>query len=279
MGALLLRNIKLYFANIPSVIISCLGALISFFIYIGFLKENLLSAWQHVANATEILDLWIMAGITAITAITTSFQALGQMIKDKEKRIAADISLTDLTWIRQNFAYVFSSCLVSILMQIITLLVMGGYFKLVDKITLPFQSYPGLIIFIIVGAIVATLLNMLIIFLIHSTTTFTRVAAIISAVSGFAVGAYVPYGALSAPAQNLVKWVPNSYEAAGLRSLLLDNMIKEEDNGHISEYLGIHFKLNGHQLSELEGLYLMLGLSFILACIVVGVLLISKRRD
>lgn len=57
MEALLLRNIKLYFANVPSVIISCLGALISFFIYIGFLKENLLSAWQHVANATEILDL------------------------------------------------------------------------------------------------------------------------------------------------------------------------------------------------------------------------------
>ncbi|MEB3365760.1 hypothetical protein SDC49_26535 [Lactobacillus sp. R2/2] len=41
MVALFRRNLKIYFSNITGVIMSCLGALISFFIYIGFLQNNL----------------------------------------------------------------------------------------------------------------------------------------------------------------------------------------------------------------------------------------------
>lgn len=36
MIALIKRNLKIYFANKIGVLMSCLGALISFFIYIGF---------------------------------------------------------------------------------------------------------------------------------------------------------------------------------------------------------------------------------------------------
>lgn len=74
MVALVKRNIKIYFSSIPGVIMSLLGALIAFFIYIGFLQKNLESSWQHVANAAQLLDLWMMAGIVSIAGITTSFQ-------------------------------------------------------------------------------------------------------------------------------------------------------------------------------------------------------------
>lgn len=57
MVALVKRNIKIYFSSIPGVIMSLLGALIAFFIYIGFLQKNLESSWQHVANAAQLLDL------------------------------------------------------------------------------------------------------------------------------------------------------------------------------------------------------------------------------
>lgn len=97
MIALLRRNIKIYFSNVPGVIMSCLGALISFFIFIGFLQKNLESSWNHVANATEMLDLWMIAGIVSIAGITTSFQTLGQLVKDRETRTVDDIRLTDIS--------------------------------------------------------------------------------------------------------------------------------------------------------------------------------------
>ncbi len=51
MFALVKRNIKIYFSSIPGVIMSLLGALIAFFIYIGFLQKNLESSWPQIANA------------------------------------------------------------------------------------------------------------------------------------------------------------------------------------------------------------------------------------
>ncbi len=48
MIALIKRNLKIYFANKIGVLMSCLGALISFFIYIVFLQQNLISSWQSL---------------------------------------------------------------------------------------------------------------------------------------------------------------------------------------------------------------------------------------
>lgn len=67
------RNIKLYFANTVSVIMSCLGALIAFFIFIGFLQRNLAATWSGTPSIIAILDLWMMAGIITVAGITTSF--------------------------------------------------------------------------------------------------------------------------------------------------------------------------------------------------------------
>lgn len=57
MIALLRRNIKIYFANIPGMVMSCLGALILFFIYIGFLQKNLQDSWPQIPHVTKVLDL------------------------------------------------------------------------------------------------------------------------------------------------------------------------------------------------------------------------------
>lgn len=105
MFALIRRDLKIYFANKIGVVMSCLGALISFFIYIGFLQRNLASSYQSLPNAKEMLDLWMVSGIVAIAGITTSFQALGQLVKDRESQTWDDLSLTDLTPFKINLSY------------------------------------------------------------------------------------------------------------------------------------------------------------------------------
>ena len=71
MLALIKRNLKIYFANKIGVLMSCLGALISFFIYIGFLQQNLISSWQSLPNATEMLDLFFTTKLDIFMAIIT----------------------------------------------------------------------------------------------------------------------------------------------------------------------------------------------------------------
>ena len=278
MIALFRRNLKIYFSNIIGVIMSCLGALISFFIYIGFLQNNLEKSWQNLPHVTKILDLWMIAGIVAVSGITTAFQALGQQVTDQETHAVADFQLTSLSQFKQNLAYVLTGIVVSFFMQIITFIVMAAYFALVDKVRIPREAcLPGLV-FIFVGAIAATLLDEIIVLFMHSSTTFSRFSAVLGAAAGFAVATYLPYGILVSGAQNLVKLVPSSYEAAALRGFLLKQTLGTLPNNvkrHLINYLGIQFKINGNRLNNMFVLLLMI---VILILVIIMLSLITDRR-
>ncbi|KAA8811419.1 ABC transporter permease [Lactobacillus crispatus] len=282
MFALMKRNIKIYFANKPGVVMSCFGALISFVIYIGFLQQNLVDSWQNVSHAKQLLDLWMLGGIVSIAGITTSFQALGQMVKDRESRAIDDMKLTNLTPISESMAYVASALIISFLMQVITFLVMAIYFSVVDKVNIQSTVYWSALGFMLLGAIGATLLNLVIVLFINSSTTFSRLSAVIGAAAGFMVATYMPYGTLSKTAQNIVKLFPSSYEAASFRSLLLNKLSQEdvpdEMRQKLIEYLGIHFKFGSHQLTNGDNVLVIIAMSLLLTVIVICLAVMLDRR-
>lgn len=282
MFALMKRNIKIYFANKPGVVMSCFGALISFVIYIGFLQQNLVDSWQNVSHAKQLLDLWMLGGIVSIAGITTSFQALGQMVKDRESRAIDDMKLTNLTPISESMAYVASALIISFLMQVITFLVMEIYFSVVDKVNIQSTVYWSALGFMLLGAIGATLLNLVIVLFINSSTTFSRLSAVIGAAAGFMVATYMPYGTLSKTAQNIVKLFPSSYEAASFRSLLLNKLSQEdvpdEMRQKLIEYLGIHFKFGSHQLTNGDNVLVIIAMSLLLTVIVICLAVMLDRR-
>lgn len=282
MFALMKRNIKIYFANKPGVVMSCFGALISFVIYIGFLQQNLVDSWQNVSHAKQLLDLWMLGGIVSIAGITTSFQALGQMVKDRESRAIDDMKLTNLTPISESMAYVASALIISFLMQVITFLVMAIYFSVVDKVNIQSTVYWPALGFMLLGAIGATLLNLVIVLFINSSTTFSRLSAVIGAAAGFMVATYMPYGTLSKTAQNIVKLFPSSYEAASFRSLLLNKLSQEdvpdEMRQKLIEYLGIHFKFGSHQLTNGDNASVIIAMSLLLTVIVICLAVMLDRR-
>ena len=276
------RNIKIYFANKSGLVMSCFGALISFVIYIGFLQQNLVDSWQNVSHAKQLLDLWMLGGIVSIAGITTSFQALGQMVKDRESRAIDDMKLTNLTPISECMAYVASALIISFLMQVITFLVMAIYFSVVDKVNIQSTVYLPALGFMLLGAIGATLLNLVIVLFINSSTTFSRLSAVIGAAAGFMVATYMPYGTLSKTAQNIVKLFPSSYEAASFRSLLLNKLSQEdvpnEMRQKLIEYLGIHFKFGSHQLTNGDNALVIIAMSLLLTVIVICLAVMLDRR-
>ena len=282
MFALMKRNIKIYFANKPGVVMSCFGALISFVIYIGFLQQNLVDSWQNVSHAKQLLDLWMLGGIVSIAGITTSFQALGQMVKDRESRAIDDMKLTNLTPISESMAYVASALIISFLMQVITFLVMAIYFSVVDKVNIQSTVYWSALGFMLLGAIGATLLNLVIVLFINSSTTFSRLSAVIGAAAGFMVATYMPYGTLSKTAQNIVKLFPSSYEAGSFGSLLLNKLSQEdvpdEMRQKLIEYLGIHFKFGSHQLTNGDNVLVIIAMSLLLTVIVICLAVMLDRR-
>jgi multidrug/hemolysin transport system permease protein len=146
---------------------SCLGALIAFFLYIIFLQKKLVNGWEMLAHPNKLLDLWIIAGIVAIAGITTSFQGLNQFVDDRVNRTSDDLRLTDISPLSQSLSYILSASLISFVMQIFVFAIVTIYFSLTDHIKIFVNDlWPSLGIMLL-AAVVDTVLNLIIVAFIH----------------------------------------------------------------------------------------------------------------
>ncbi|WP_125582951.1 ABC transporter permease [Levilactobacillus cerevisiae] len=248
MLAMIKRNLLLYFRNWSGVFFSLMGALISFVLYIVFLKQNMLASWAHVPHATTLLDTWLIGGTLAITAITTTLSSLAQQTIDRERHVDQDLQLTDAGPQRLQMSYLASAALIGVLMQVAMFAIMLGYFHVTDKLTVTWGQIINVCSLMISSSLLATVVNALIIQHVHSVTNLSKLGSIVGTAAGFLVGTYVPIGTLPTFAQLLVKVTPGSYVAALYRQYLMDDhlttIFKGNPGGrsHFEKFMGIRLK-------------------------------------
>lgn len=225
MLAMMKRNLLLYFRNWSGVFFSLMGALISFVLYLVFLKQNMQSSWAHVPHATLLLDTWLIGGTLAITGITTTLTSLSQMVIDREKHITADLILTDAGPLRLQLSYLLSAALIGTLMQLAMFGIMLGYFFLADHLTVTVVQMMNVLGLMVSGSLLATAVNAVIIKGVRTLDSLSKLGAIVGTAAGFLVGTYVPIGILPTFAQTLVKLTPGSYVAALFRQFLMSDWL------------------------------------------------------
>ncbi|MGI1779715.1 LytTR family transcriptional regulator DNA-binding domain-containing protein [Streptococcus uberis] len=129
------RHLSLYFKQKASIFFSLLGALIAFFLYIIFLQKNLVLSWEKsFTDPKPYLDFWIMGGVLAVTAITTSWAALSRIVSDKEQSVWDDLLLTDVSPLSLTIGYFLSGTLISLIMQGLVFVIMFTYFSWQDQL-------------------------------------------------------------------------------------------------------------------------------------------------
>ena len=75
---LLKRNLKVFFRDKSSVFFSLLAVFIIIGLYVLFLRDTIMTGFEGMGDdAVHMLDNWIMAGMLAVTAITTTMGAFG----------------------------------------------------------------------------------------------------------------------------------------------------------------------------------------------------------
>lgn len=249
MIALTKRNLLLYFRNRQGVFFSLLAAMISFVLYIIFLKNSMITSWQEVPNSHQLLDLWLIGGTLSVTAITTTFTSLDQLVKDKEREVIKDFYLTDLSHFEIKISYMLSASLIGFLMQLMMLFLMMGYFSITDSLTIPWASMPAVICVALFSSLLAVVINMLFIQLINRFDSLGALESIVGTASGFLVGTYIPFGILPNFAQFLIKLTPGAYVAAIYRQIFMSDKLRRAFHGqqnHFEKMMGI--KLEWHHL-------------------------------
>ncbi|CAH1850977.1 ABC transporter permease [Convivina intestini] len=248
MLAMINRNLLLYFRDRSGVILSLMGALISFILYIIFLKNNMVDGWSKIKDVKQMLDMWLIGGTLSITGITTTFAGLTQMVKDREQQVYQDILLTDISPIKIQLSYISSSTFIGIIMQGLMLLIMVVYFTLTDTFNFPWQKSFSMAGLIMLSSLLASLMNAILVNFIHNQANLSKVSTLIGTSAGFLVGSYIPIGLLPDFAQTMMKLTPGTYVASLYRQVLMNDTLTEifsnniNQQNNFSAYMGVQIQ-------------------------------------
>lgn len=283
MNYLTLRNIKLYFKDKMTFLVSLITPLILLVLFIAFLnstyEDSILSIIQDFDLDQSLIDAftggWLFSSVLATSCITVAFCS-GMMVIDKINRADIDFmvspvkkSTLQLSYVLANLFSTFIITFVLLIIGLIYLACVGFYITFVDFLLIVF----GIIITSLFGTILANIIWTF----THSQGVVSGVCTLVSALYGFICGAYMPINTMGQGMQYFVSLLPGTYATVLFRQGFLNSVLnrmretlpQEMING-IASGFDVKMSFFGHDVSTLA-LILVISISTI---VLLGVFLL-----
>lgn len=291
------RNVLLFFKDWQSILFSLLTSIIVLVLYLLFLKGTFVSAIQSAMEQYPGLasmvpqkdidmfaNLFLLSGILGSAMISVPFSCITVLVKDRANKVDYDILATPMKREQIIFAYFVSAVLTSILLNSIILAVgligismQGNMYLNISQVVKAFSV-------VALGSISASAIFMIIVLFFKTVSACEAFFGILSAASGFVIGAYIPISQFSDGVQTVCNLFPASQITIMLRNILLNGLLEHintslqgVDQGmfvlSLKEYFTFQAKLFHGYLDMNKMLEYILGV--ILFCIVAQIMIYS----
>ncbi len=259
------RNLLVFFKDKASVFFSLLSVFIIIGMYALFLGDVWTSGMQDITGARNIMDCWIVAGLIAVTSVTTTMGAFGTMVEDKSKKIIKDIRSSPMLRVNIAGGYILSAFVIGVIMCVVALVLCQLY--LVSEGGAVFTGIQLVKIFglILLSTFSNTALVLFFVSFFQSNNAFSIASTIIGTVIGFLTGIYIPIGQLPEGVQTVIKVFPPSHSALLLRQVIMEDAIKTGFAGApasaVSDYkqmLGVTFQVGGKAVEPLTSILILI---------------------
>lgn len=221
MSALIKRNLLLYFRDKASVFFSLLAVLIIIGLYLLFLGDSWVKSMEDIKNAKVIMDSWIMAGLLAVVSLTTTMGAFGIMVDDRHNGISKDFYSSPVSRLSVTGGYIFSACLVGIIMSVITFIFAQVYIVAKGGAMLGLPAILQVLGLIALTCLANTAIVGFVVSSLKSQNAFSTASTIIGTLMGFIAGIYMPMGIMPESIQYVIKAVPVAHAGALFRQIML----------------------------------------------------------
>ncbi len=267
------RNIKLYFKDKITFLVSLITPLILLVLFVVFLKstyeDSLLSITVGFNLDQKLIDAftggWLFSSILATSCITVAFCS-GMMVIDKINRANIDFlvspvkkSTIQLSYVLANLFSTLIIAFVLLLIGLIYLACVGFYLTFVDFLLIVFN--------IVITSLFGTILANIIWTFTRSQGVVSGVCTLVSALYGFICGAYMPIYTMGKGMQGFVSLLPGTYATVLFRQGFLNGVINEMGKTLPNEMIdsianGFDVKMSffGHDVSTI-GLILVITIS------------------
>ena len=232
-----IRNLKVFFKDKSSVFFSLLAVFIIIGLYALFLGDVWTSNMSEIAGIRFLMDSWIMAGLLAVTSVTTTMGAYGIMVQDREKKITKDFAASPVGNKNIVGGYIIGAVIIGIIMSLIALAlaelyILAGGGELLSAFAL---------LKVLGSIILCTLCNSsLVLFMVSffkSNNAFATASTIIGTLIGFLTGVYLPIGQLPESVQLIIKCFPPTHGAVLFRQVMMEAPLATSFNGAPAQVL------------------------------------------
>ena len=294
---LIKRNVLLFFKDWQSILFSLLTSIIVLVLYLLFLKGTFVSAIQRAMeqypglasmvpqkDIAMFANLFLLSGILGSAMISVPFSCITVVVKDRANKVDYDILSTPLKRGQIIFAYFVSAVLTSILLNSIILAVGLIGIRMQGNMYLNISQVIKAFSIVALGSISASAIFMIVVLFFKTVSACEAFFGILSAASGFVIGAYIPISQFSNEVQTVCNLFPASQITIMLRNILLNGLLEHVntslagmDQGmfvlSLKEYFTFQAKLFKGYLDMNKMLGYILGV--ILLCIVAQIMIYS----
>ncbi len=277
------RNLKVYFRDKSSVFFSLLAVLIVLGLYILFLGDQLVrSVSDTVTGANRLMDSWIMAGILAVTPVSTTLGSFGAIVSDKSRKIIKDFRCSPIRSGSLAGGYIISSFIIGTIMSLFALAVIEIWFACKGYALLSALQLIQIVGAILISVLTSSAMMYLVVSLFSSQNAFATASTIIGTLIGFITGIYLPIGSTDQSIQYVIEFFPISHAASIFRKILMADPLAESFENVPEKYLtefkinmGVEFSAFGHTFTTAESIMYLLAAAVIFY--VIGILITRKK--
>ena len=294
---LIKRNLLLFFKDWQSILFSLLTSIIVLVLYLLFLKGTFVRAMQSAMEQYPGLasmvsekdidmfaNLLLLTGILGSAMISVPFSCITTLVRDRANKVDYDILATPLKRGQIIFAYFVSAVLSSTLLT--------GFILAIGLVGISLQGDTHLngiqlvkaFAVVALGSISASAIFMIVVLFFKTVSACEAFFGILSAASGFVIGAYIPISQFSNGVQTVCNLFPASQITIMLRNILLNGLLEHintslqgVDQGmfvlSLKEYFTFQAKLFNGYLDMNKMLEYILGV--ILFCTVAQIMIYS----
>ncbi len=265
MFALMQRNIKLFFRDRMTVFYSMLSSLILIGLYFLFLEGTLNPEVANYINPDLIMFNWLIAGILAISSISSTLIVFGTKVKDDEYDISKDFHSTPTSKAELAGGYIGAAFFVSMLISIFTLVIAILMMYFVYGSLMSLMTILKVLGITLVTVFSNSAMMYLLILFIHSSSTYSVMSSLLGSISGFIAGVYIPVGLLPSWVRSVIQFFPATQAASLLRKALMESEFQRMSQApteivlEVKETLGVIFPMGAGYVTTAQSLAYVLG--------------------
>lgn len=281
------RNLKLFFRDKSAVFFSMLAVLIVIGLYVFFLGDQLVNdsffKMFDSDNVKWMMDSWLIAGVLAVTSISTTLGAFGVMVNDKSRKIDKDFRCSPIKRSSLAGGYIISAFVIGVIMSVFAFAVGELYIAATGGELLPFNMMLEVLGVIILTVLAASSMMFFVVSFFKSENAFATASTVIGTLIGFITGIYLPVGSMPDGVAMIVKVFPISHAASIFRKIFMqapmDATFDKAPSAVVDEFsneMGVNFTIGDWNVTTLDSILILIATSVLFY--VLGIAVLSRKK-